>query len=685
MPLMTGNFTDVAEIVAKTYWYDHTQSYLKVTNTGLFPIIVEVSDEIEQIDTGKSYTFDEEFKKFTVKCKTKKSYSSTFSVEVDSYKNAIENIEIEGGLPDFKDVKKLGATGEEDDSEYFTDEALIVPDGTYLLDRDAMLNLPKKQIIGTGRVKYKNWSPGSVNPNHLGYTPVTKLNDEIYLSMNLPSESRSDYMISIGRDNGRLMYDIEEGRNFVNGIGALYITTEKTLPASITLCVANLKTFGYFESKKSWILLSETNAPLTRVYKLPWDGTYKELANVSYKDTHMEITTGSAELTGYVIHFWNNVVSIDPTDLKYVACAYDVWCKDPDHDGLITAMLGVDSKEGSSSDAKQVFSSRGLAVTSKKKTHWGHNVPNELYDEIMKPDYLKKLYYEKNALSTTTSNPVRRIAIPAFSSGSNKYVKIGTFSPSSEYDRMEVIKFDVVLFSGANRVYGQYLVSMYGNNNTANAVSIMNIGRTNGDFDDIISVYYNDGGFDVYLKSRNANYHVYLTYEVLGYTNTDLFVVNEDIANTVYEGYQTNNDLWSDTNPSGTKYGYVSSDSMIRNYTTTVTLAELNAGKTLIPAISNKKLLVTRYFVKVNGNFSGGTGVVLQDNSSSPVVLTTITTSALTDGNKISSDVDVDGVTDGPGMLIALTANRSLDIKKDEDLSGGTSITVSIDYTFVSI
>lgn len=99
MPLMTGNFSDVAERVSKQYWYDHTQSSLKVTNTGLFPIIVEVSDEVKVINAGANYTFNEEFKSFFVRCKTKKgNESAAFSIETDSYRAAILNGGAGGGL-----------------------------------------------------------------------------------------------------------------------------------------------------------------------------------------------------------------------------------------------------------------------------------------------------------------------------------------------------------------------------------------------------------------------------------------------------------------------------------------------------------------------------------------------------------------------------------------------------------
>lgn len=122
---------------------------------------------------------------------------------------------------------------------------------------------------------------------------------------------------------------------------------------------------------------------------------------------------------------------------------------------------------------------------------------------------------------------------------------------------------------------------------------------------------------------------------------------------------------------------------VVLNYTGTVTLAEIVAGKVLIPAVAGRSIKPLRYFVSVSGSFAAGTSVILQDTNSSPVVITTMAVAALTDGSKISSEVAVDNVTDGAGLRAALTAGKGIAIPADAAMTTGTSIFVSIDYMLV--
>jgi hypothetical protein len=123
----------------------------------------------------------------------------------------------------------------------------------------------------------------------------------------------------------------------------------------------------------------------------------------------------------------------------------------------------------------------------------------------------------------------------------------------------------------------------------------------------------------------------------------------------------------------------------VNGFYDTVTLAQLKAGKLLVPGVPGKKIKVLSYFVKVTGNFSsgGGTGVVLQDTNATPVVITTIGKAAMTDGAKIGSYATVTNVTDGDGLYGLLTEGKGIAIPADANLSGGTSIYVALQYMYV--
>jgi hypothetical protein len=127
----------------------------------------------------------------------------------------------------------------------------------------------------------------------------------------------------------------------------------------------------------------------------------------------------------------------------------------------------------------------------------------------------------------------------------------------------------------------------------------------------------------------------------------------------------------------------VISENIVMNYNGTATLAEIKAGKTLIYPVSGKSIKVLRYYAKVIGNFTTGASVILRDSNATPVTVATMLTAALTDGAKISSEVNITNVTDGAGLLSSLTVSTSLVIPADAAMSGGTSITFSIDYMYI--
>lgn len=122
----------------------------------------------------------------------------------------------------------------------------------------------------------------------------------------------------------------------------------------------------------------------------------------------------------------------------------------------------------------------------------------------------------------------------------------------------------------------------------------------------------------------------------------------------------------------------------VRNATITASVAEINAGKVIIPAVAGMTITPLRYFIKSVGDFSGGTGtnLVIQDTNGTPVVVVTVGKSALTSGAKITSNVVIPTVVDGAGFMASLTKGYGLSVTGDT-LSAGTSVTISIDYTIV--
>lgn len=116
-----------------------------------------------------------------------------------------------------------------------------------------------------------------------------------------------------------------------------------------------------------------------------------------------------------------------------------------------------------------------------------------------------------------------------------------------------------------------------------------------------------------------------------------------------------------------------------------VLLAELNAGKEIIAAVTGRQIKVLGYYLRVNGSSAAtGTSVKLQDGAVSPVVLVTALTAALTSGVEISSENTVSNVTKGAGFLTPLTVSKALNIANvGTAMTGLTSIDVVVRYTLV--
>lgn len=110
-----------------------------------------------------------------------------------------------------------------------------------------------------------------------------------------------------------------------------------------------------------------------------------------------------------------------------------------------------------------------------------------------------------------------------------------------------------------------------------------------------------------------------------------------------------------------------------------VTLAELNAGKTLLAGVTGKTITVVGVDAKVSGTFTTTTSADLEDTDGTPVAIATTLVAALTDGNVLDSKTT--NVTMGAGFLGALTAGEGIAVTNTgTDAAGGTSITYKVDY-----
>lgn len=113
-----------------------------------------------------------------------------------------------------------------------------------------------------------------------------------------------------------------------------------------------------------------------------------------------------------------------------------------------------------------------------------------------------------------------------------------------------------------------------------------------------------------------------------------------------------------------------------------VTVAQVNSGFTLVPAVSGRTLRVTHFFVQALGGATAGcTTVRLSDTSSGPVDVATIAVAALTQ-NTVVTEATPTTVTLGTfGAAGQLSAGAGLQIREvGSACTTATSFNVSVQY-----
>ena len=109
----------------------------------------------------------------------------------------------------------------------------------------------------------------------------------------------------------------------------------------------------------------------------------------------------------------------------------------------------------------------------------------------------------------------------------------------------------------------------------------------------------------------------------------------------------------------------------------TATLAEINAGKTIIPAVTGKQIQVLDYIAIAAGTFADTTSVDLQDESATNV--TALAVADLDDATLLPSDGTL-----GAGFGVPLTVSEALEVvNTGSTATGGTSVRFIVSYKLV--
>lgn len=118
---------------------------------------------------------------------------------------------------------------------------------------------------------------------------------------------------------------------------------------------------------------------------------------------------------------------------------------------------------------------------------------------------------------------------------------------------------------------------------------------------------------------------------------------------------------------------------LVKTVNVTATLAQINAGLTLIPGVTGKKITLLDYTARVNGSsFAGGTNVLLQSTNGTPVVASTIAEAGLVSGAVLKPTSA--NTTLGAGFSVPLGTSDGLQVAATGTHTTATGITFTLTY-----
>lgn len=115
----------------------------------------------------------------------------------------------------------------------------------------------------------------------------------------------------------------------------------------------------------------------------------------------------------------------------------------------------------------------------------------------------------------------------------------------------------------------------------------------------------------------------------------------------------------------------------------TVTLAQLNAGYTIVPAYGAVRHRVVNFVMLLNGTFLTSTDIRLSDTAATPVDIATLAIAQAVDNAQLTPDST--GITLNAGWAAKLTAGKGIQLRQTgAAATGGTDILISVEYEVVS-
>lgn len=255
------------------------------------------------------------------------------------------------------------------------------------LTKDQLLAAKKSDYPAGSTIKYDSWNvwSGWKSGQLLsGDIKTDYMDDEVYMSMKLPCE------VPIYRHNvNPVLYDYKpSGGVNALGIGAIYPVEGAVLPEHFDFYIGKLATYVLYEGSNEWVTLdshkSLNNMYYFSLYSTPSYSFFRKLTNseVEFGDTYTKYSLTANDFSTALLHFWGIQQPAPSQDIRALVTMYEVWTDDPNVVGKLCATIGNDQRDASGK-VTQAFSGRNYAVTTDKRIVMGHNIPDDVYDELV--------------------------------------------------------------------------------------------------------------------------------------------------------------------------------------------------------------------------------------------------------------------------------------------------------------
>lgn len=302
---------------------------------------------------------------------------------------------------------------DDNNSEFFEAEYLVVNDGPYKLDTAGMIGLVGKKMVGSGSVQWNEWPTSQFASYDMTMNKeplkVRYSDDPIYVSMKIPSEARiagtdkngnpADFVTHPGMKPTDSNHALKHYQ-YINSLGAIIPVDYTQLPDEVVICIGRMAVYTLSkEPNATWKLFDYVDRPRPNaaLFYLPWPDCQNDYESIDKSkiqefENYTQYTLTREDFApnktlwptsiAKTLHFWGNAEKeIDIDNTLAIIELFEVWTDTEYAAPLLYTAAGVDRKNDAG-DISQAFWGRNVILSMEKTIIAGHNISDALYDRI---------------------------------------------------------------------------------------------------------------------------------------------------------------------------------------------------------------------------------------------------------------------------------------------------------------